>query len=342
MTRDSRAPWRDADPDDRAAMEMLGRPGSSCPAPDLIQASGTGTLAPQLEARVAAHVARCGTCQALVATLDDPAVIDLTADERQRILERVRAGIDDATRTASPRGWRRAAAMVTVGVAAAGALLFWQLRQPSTVTVPFDTQFSAVSRLSGVVTSVTGEPLEGAIVGAYLLRREGDHAVFYRSRFQGATDGAGRYSVSGTPESQGSGLNLRASKPGYFSALTSIPISPEMRADFRLTPWTHVALDDVVRGTVTAGDGRCGGLAEPCRQFVVSVPRTGTLEMALATSVRADLDLWVETPLGDVYSPPMALPLRLAVPVFAGAVCQITVVNNGNGPRDFELTMRLR
>jgi len=341
MTRDSQTGWDDAHPDDLAAMEMLGsRQGSSCPPPELIQASGAGALSPQFEARVAAHVARCGTCRALVAALDDPSVIDLMADERQRILERVRSEVDHAQRNARQRVWRRAAAAVTVGLAAGGALLVWQSRRPTAITFPIDRPLSAT--LSGVVTSATGEPLEGATVGEYLSRAEADYVVAYRSRFSGTTDAAGRYRVSGTPESPRFATNLRASKLGYFSAPASVPISLDMRADFRLSPWTKVALDDVIRGTVEVGGTPCNGIADPCRQFAVSVPRTGTLEVSLVTGVRTDIDLWVETPGGDVHAPRMRAPLRLTVPVLAGAVYQITVVNNGNGPRQFELTMRLR
>ena len=477
MTRDRHAEWRDMDADDLAAIEILqSRPNQSCPAPELIQASGAGTLSPQLEARVAAHVAHCAACRALAAALDDPTVVDLTSDERGRILERVRSRIDVDKRASRRRTWAWAAA--AVALAAAGSLLVWQSRRPSPRSVfeldkpellsldlpapnetatqsrerpaleqalaPFrsndyalaaqllasfvqryprnatghfflgvselflgrdatavralesaeqlvpgtDTPFArqtswylalayvrtgrpwnarvrlealcngraeftrracdglqtlpATYRLSGVVTSEAGEPLDGATVGEYLSRLDGGQMVAYRTPFSARTDAAGRYSVSGVPESPRPRTNLRAAKPGYFTAPGGVAISSEMRADFRLTPWTRVALDDVVKGTLEPGVASCAGGPEPCRQFAVSVPRSGTLDVSLATAVRDGMDFWVETPTGDVYSPPMEAPLRLSVRVFAGAVCQITVVSNVNEPRQFELTMRLR
>jgi hypothetical protein len=115
-----------------------------------------------------------------------------------------------------------------------------------------------------------------------------------------------------------------------------------MRADFRLTPWRLVPLDEVVKGTLQPTDTVCAGMTEPCRQFAVSVPRSGTLEVSVVTAVRADLDVWLETPTGDVYSPRLESPLRVAAPVFAGSVCQITILTNAIEPRQFELTMRLR
>ena len=111
MTRDRQFEWRDTDADDLAAIEILQPPPSqSCPPPELIQASGAGTLSPQLDARVAAHVAHCAACRALTAALDDPTVGDLTTDERRRIFERVRTGSKstNVTRDDEPgRGRRR-------------------------------------------------------------------------------------------------------------------------------------------------------------------------------------------------------------------------------------------
>jgi hypothetical protein len=115
-----------------------------------------------------------------------------------------------------------------------------------------------------------------------------------------------------------------------------------MRADFRLTPWRLVPLDEAVKGTLQPADTACSGVAEPCRQFAVSVPRSGTLEVSLVTPAQSRMDVWLETPTGVVYSPMPNSPLRVSAAVFAGAVCQITVVNNGDEPRQFELTMRLR
>jgi len=487
MTGEPQAIWRDGDPDDLAGMEIFNSQAgrTSCPPPELVHALGAGTLPPDLEARVAAHVAHCGMCRTLGAALDDPSVGDLTADEQQRVLQRVRAGVDLITRDSRRRAWRWTAAAAAVAVAAVGFIFVWQARHSASGTAveldvfkvrkpeppPLDstrqpnestpqarerrdleqalapyradnytqaarslaaftaryplsaaghfylgvsnlllnrepaavasletaerlagagdaalarqaTWYLAVAylsngqldlgrgrlkglcdgrtelarsacnglqaistyRLSGVVTSAAGEPLEGATVGEYLGRMEAGLVLASRGAFSGTTDTAGRYSVSGALLRSAGMTFVRASKPGYFSASAFVSISTDMRADFKLTPWRLVSLDEVVKGTLQPTD-TCGGAPEPCRQFAVSMPRSGTLEVSVVTAVRDRMDVWIETPTGVVYSPLPESPLRVAANVFAGAVCQITVVNAANEPREprqFELTMRLR
>jgi len=351
MTHDPNAVWRDAEPDDLAGMEIFNSQSgrAPCPPPELVHTLGAGTLPPDLEARVAAHVANCGMCRTLNAALDDPSVGELTADEQQRILQRVRAGGFVPAR--SPRRTWRWAAAAFVTLAGAGSVLVWQARQPSA-----DPPAPAVERnplaglqalattyrLSGVVTNAAGDPLEGVTVGEYLQKTEAGLSVLSRTPFSATSDAAGRYTVSGSPLSRRSMTNLRASKPGYFSAPVTISISSDMHADFRLTPWNRVPFADVAKGTLQPADTACAGVPEPCRQFAVSIPRSGTLEVSLVTAVRQGMDVWLETPNGDVYSPRIVSPLQLAAPVFAGSVCQISVVNYTSEPRQFELTMRLR
>ena len=66
------------------------------------------------------------------------------------------------------------------------------------------------------------------------------------------------------------------------------------------------------------------------------------LAVSLVKTVRDGMDVWLETPMGAVYSPMLDSPLRVSAAVFAGSVCQISVVNYTPEPRQFELTMRLR
>jgi hypothetical protein len=496
MTRDPQATWRDADPDDLAGMAVL-RPGgrqAGCPPPEVVQASGAGVLPPDLEARVAAHVARCDACRTLREALEDPSVGGLTQVEQARVLQRVRSGVDRARRASRARLWRSSAAAAAVALAAVGFLLVWQARRlpapapaagaldapprPAARTAfelvkprlpslgsssapgrsldrtpeqaelaralaPYggndfreaaerlrafvsryprsapgyfylgvsdlflDRDASAVTslekaetlakesdpslgpraswyvalayrrtgqvdaarsrlkalcegggefappacaglqelaatyRLSGTVVDASGAPLAGVTVGEYLVRLEGDRAVLSRTPFAATTDGSGRYSVSGLPWSRGPRIILRAAKPGHFTGSAGTAISPEMSAAFRLMPWTHIALGDVVKGVLRPNDTTCGATAEPCRQFAVAVPRSGTLDVSIV-SEEEKLDLWVELPTGDVYSRRSDGPPRVSARVFAGSTCQITIVNNAGVPAGFELTMRLR
>lgn len=495
MTDDVRPVLRDADGEAELAAIELFRPRSgqrSCPSVELIQASIAGTLTPQLESRVAAHLETCGICRTLGAALNDSDVQELTPEERSRILQRVHAQTRDDRRAAGRRRVRRWSAAAVVVLAATVSIVVWSSRRsaspvpaatlPPAVTGPAvpsvfrldkpglpppystgrrdgsptpaeraelaqalapyrDDDFTgavqkleafigryprsaaghfylgvshlflqrdatavtalesaqvltqatdpplarpanwylalaygrtgqldraqgrlkelcenpgefarracaglqqlSAYQLAGTVTNASGEPLAGATVAEYTHRFYADYAVSSPTQFRATTDASGKYTVSGVPVRPRARLVLRASAPGFFSAPGGVPLSSNMSADFRLSPWTRVALDDVVKGTLRADDSGCR-MPEPCRQFAVSVPRSGTLEVSVATPVRAGIDVWVETPKGDVYVPRIEAPLRLSVPVFAGFVCQITVVNSDSSPREFELTMRLR
>jgi hypothetical protein len=201
-------------------------------------------------------------------------------------------------------------------------------------------ELSVTYRLTGTVTTDAGEPLQGATIAEYVIRADSNDLVINRTSVSGTSDDAGRFAMSGL----GNPLPwlIRASKPGYFTVPLPPPVSAEMVAAFRLTPWTWVALEDVVKGTLEPDVTICGG--HPCRQFAVSLPRSGTLEVSLVTPVREALDLWVETPSGDIHAPQIGAPLRLAVPAVAGGVYQITVrtFRIRTEPRPFELTMQVK
>jgi TolA-binding protein len=131
--------WNDAEPDDAAAAAFF-RPRSDeaqagCPRPDLIQASQAGVLPPELQQRVAAHVAHCVVCQALVDALDDSSVGSLTAEEQARIRQRVDGELSRLPRALVwNRSWHLAAACAVL--VAAGSLFVWQSRQRPTAPTP--------------------------------------------------------------------------------------------------------------------------------------------------------------------------------------------------------------
>jgi len=197
-------------------------------------------------------------------------------------------------------------------------------------------------RVSGVVTAADGTPLSGVRVGEYVGRMETDYAVGFTTRFSGTTDGNGQYSVSSELIRPARNVAVRASKPGYFSAHKVVTASEDMRADLVLDPWVHISLGEVVKGTLKGDDPLCADPGEPCRRFALTVPASGTLEVSVASANRADFDLHVGTPAGEVFGPFEHAPLRVALPAGAASTFEIRVLRYGTGSAEFELTTRLR
>ena len=143
MTRDPRTTWNDAEPEDEAAVELFwprsdrATAAVACPPPELVQASQTGVLPPTLQHRVAAHVEHCVVCQALVDALDDASVGSLTAEEQERILDRVRNEIGRPARAFVWSRWSQLSAAAACAVlVAAGSMFVWQSRRGPTAAAP--------------------------------------------------------------------------------------------------------------------------------------------------------------------------------------------------------------
>ena len=115
-----------------------------------------------------------------------------------------------------------------------------------------------------------------------------------------------------------------------------------MSANFRLLPWTHIDLGDVIKGTLRTDDVGCQRPPDLCQQFALALTATGTLEVSVTTQDRTDMDIHIETPDGRVYGLRPADPLRIAVPVFAGSTVQILVMSFRTETRPYKLTTRLR
>jgi TolA-binding protein len=160
--------WADAEPEDEMLAPLFrtasGDPGRrpSCPDSDLVQAAATGTLPADVERVVAAHVQHCAVCQALREALDDPSVGRLTADEQQRILERVRthASAEEQPRIHNRSWWRistAAAAVAVVITLSAVARQFGSApAQAPRHAPPFEGSGSSVFRLEKPAAPVPG------------------------------------------------------------------------------------------------------------------------------------------------------------------------------------------
>ena len=197
-------------------------------------------------------------------------------------------------------------------------------------------------RFSGIVSGPDGEPLAGVTVGQHLLRSEDIYLVTEPTRLTTTTDRSGRYAVVGLPLSLASSAIIRAAKPGYFTRTAGVPILRESQADFRLARWVQIPVGTVVRGTVTPDEMPSGNPRERCDEYALTVPANGTIEVSVDAPDREMMDLYVETPAGDVYGPQDGDRMRLVLPAGAGSTFQIRILNFSEQPQPYALTTRLR
>lgn len=196
-------------------------------------------------------------------------------------------------------------------------------------------ELSVPVHLFGATTD-RGEPLAGVVVREHLVRSEGEIAVSFPAGLMATSDANGSYSASVTPLSTHATMILRASKPGYFSSTQGVRIAAEMQADFVLTRWIHIQLGHVIDGRTKIGDTSCT-IQEPCQRFALVVPGNGTFVASVTSPTRQGVDLWVETPAGEIYSPRLQAPLRITIPVTAGSTYQVYVLTPADRPHEFEL-----
>ena len=167
------------------------------------------------------------------------------------------------------------------------------------------------------------------------------------------TDGDGHYSISGVRPSPAEGMAplLSASKTGFFTDLkfadsNYLPISMDTGLDFALAPWVQIPLGEVVRGLSPIGPRVCshwGYGASECQRFGVTAPATGSLDVTISAPL-FNFDVDIVGPAGSfvLYDGRWASPLRLAIPVEAGATYELRVIGGWNPAREFELTVAMR
>jgi hypothetical protein len=224
---------------------------------------------------------------------------------------------------------------------------------PSSIPAPALAQSLASARthvVSGVVTAA-GVPVAGAGI-AELQTVYGDDCFTPHELSSTTTNASGSYTLPAVIDSSTSmwASWMRAYKPGYFTDFQRPRVSQDMRLDFVLDPWTHVALGTVIHGTVNAGDALCRGnsygLPGFCDRFALTVPSAGTLEVTLTwPTSRPDVVLDVVRPAGNpcaLFSWPGAVHHTLRIPVEAGSTYEIRVVDDGRAsPLNYELTTAL-
>jgi hypothetical protein len=224
---------------------------------------------------------------------------------------------------------------------------------PSPIPAPALAQSLASARthmLSGAVTAA-GVPVAGAGI-AELQTVYGDDCFTPHDLSSTTTDASGSYTLPAVIDSSTSmwASWMRAYKSGYFTDFQRPRVSQDMRLDFVLDPWTHIALGTVVHGTVNVGDSVCRGnsygLPGFCDRFALTVPSSGILDVTLTWPTnRPDVVLDVVRPGGNpcaLFSWPGAARHTLKIPVEGGSTYEIRVVDDGNAsPLNYELTTAL-
>src|SRR5262245_3099644 len=131
------------DADDAVGAELFRPQGEGrvvCPAPELVPAARAGVLPEALQAQVLAHVERCSMCRALAGGLDDETVGEMTSDEFEQVLGRIRsADTRESHRPARRVGrWTWHAAAAVVVLVTAGAVLVRQFKSRPVPPGPAD------------------------------------------------------------------------------------------------------------------------------------------------------------------------------------------------------------
>ena len=193
--------------------------------------------------------------------------------------------------------------------------------------------------VSGVVR-VAGKTVQGArvvVVGEPILSTTTDHDGFY--------------SVSGVPpDFDRLSPMLSASKEGYFTEVafanpSYAPIVRNATLDFHLVPATAIMVGDVIHGRVEGAGALCshwGYGSSPCQRYVVTAPRTGTLEVAVTGPI-TDFDVDIVGPDGQFVLYHNVLgPREIPISVQSGSTYEIRVVGYFNEIREFELVTTMR
>jgi len=204
---------------------------------------------------------------------------------------------------------------------------------PNPPSAPAPPPAGRTHTLSGVVTG-QGRPVVGARVAILEIQPE-------RSA---TTDGNGSYSISGVETSSFWDRTLvRFSQPGYFTDFKRPNIRQDTQLDVVLHPLVFIALGDLVRGTVKAGDAICAGkdyTEDACQRFAVISPVAGTVEVTLTSRDYVALD--IVTPEGEAFAEFSGSTKRLSIPARAEGTYEIRVVTDGGATTEFELMASLR
>ena len=194
--------------------------------------------------------------------------------------------------------------------------------------------------LSGVVRG-GGIPVAGATVA--LLNFETGALVTST-----VTDANGSYSLSVRNPSR-SGALVSISRPEYFTETRYIPMLQDQKVEFDLERAEHISVGQVIISEIGAA-ARCASLGygegdgAVCRRFALTVPESGTLEVAVFSTPASPFDSTILRPDGTIgaYRAASSSPLLLTLDVAAGLTYQIDVVHISQATRQFELRTRMR
>jgi hypothetical protein len=148
------------------------------------------------------------------------------------------------------------------------------------------------------------------------------------------------------------GVQLKASKDGYFADSLGLASTRDAIVDFTLQPLERFSIGARVKGSLTRDHPICAGKDSgdggPCYRFLVTAPVAGLLEVVLTwnRSIRPGLSLAVVAPDGLSVRGLQGADLskaHVAMTVRSGATYEVRALGERDTPvHTFELTSALK
>ena len=197
--------------------------------------------------------------------------------------------------------------------------------------------------VSGLVRDTRGQPVRAARVEVIAPGFEGRFVL---------SDGDGRYRI---PDLLG-GVQLHASRDGYFSNVRAVATTDDAIVDFVLQPLRRLPIEGVIRDVLTTDYPRCFGHdyedtgPEPrglfCHRFLVTALADGTLDVVLTRDRSDALALDLIAPDGrSIQSWDRIGQTTLKMPVDKGSTYEVRVLGDRRtlgAHQGFELRTALR
>ena len=175
--------------------------------------------------------------------------------------------------------------------------------------------------VAGVVRDIALQPIGAATVEVI--------APGFTGRFATSDEG-GRYEVGNLA----GGVQLRASKAGFFAETRGLRPGGRTQVDFILQPVERISPPEVIRSALTGDDPECAGRSERptglrgrhCRRFLLEPTTDGMLRVLLAWADRGALLLTTVAPDGhETVAPATQSPAAMTLRVKKGQPYELRV-----------------
>jgi hypothetical protein len=185
--------------------------------------------------------------------------------------------------------------------------------------------------ISGTVRDTSRRPVPGARIEVMAPGFEGRFAT---------SDSHGWYRIAGLA----GGVQLQASRAGYFADARSLTATERTLINFTLQPVERIDAGVVVQSTLTEDDPQCASV--PCRRYLFLATANGTLEIVMTCDAQASLALDIIAPDGQTSaSLAGASRIETTLAVQSGSTYELRVLANARtfaNAEDFELTARMK